>query len=112
MKAVKLEWLSFIPNHFSRNVRKRPFVHVRPAKTQISLCIRAVWSESSLGAFCIAKDAKFLHAYNEYFDLTARVRRLIWVYTGSMRQKVRFLAWRRIPQLLPCFFFVNIRKPV
>ena len=33
----------------SRNVRKRTFEHVRPAKIQISLRIRAVWSESSLG---------------------------------------------------------------
>ena len=34
----------------SRNVRKRTFGHVRPAKIQISLRIRAVWSESSLAA--------------------------------------------------------------
>ena len=31
------------------------FGYVRPAKIQISLCIRAVRSESSLGAFWIAK---------------------------------------------------------
>ena len=41
------------------------FVYVRLAKIQISLRIRAVWSEFSLGAFWIAKDAKFLHADNE-----------------------------------------------
>ena len=29
---------------------------------QISLRIRAVWSESSLGGFCLAEDTKFLHA--------------------------------------------------
>ena len=40
--------------------------------------IRAVWSESSLGAFfLIAKDAMFLHADNEDSDHTARMRRLI-----------------------------------
>ena len=33
------------------NVSKRTFGHVRPAKIQISLRIRLVWSESSLGAF-------------------------------------------------------------
>ena len=33
--------------------------HVRPAKIQISLHIRAGWSESSLGAFGIAKHAEF-----------------------------------------------------
>ena len=38
---------------------------MRPAKIQISLRIRAVWSESSLGAFWIAKDAAFLDVANE-----------------------------------------------
>ena len=37
--------------------RKRTFGHVRPAKIQIRLRIRAVWSESSLGACRMAKDA-------------------------------------------------------
>ena len=41
---------------------KRTFGLERPAKIQIRLRIRAVWSESSLDAFWIAKDAKFLHA--------------------------------------------------
>ena len=44
---------------------------VRPAKIPISLRIRAVWSESSLGAFGIAKDAKFFHAGKEYYDQSA-----------------------------------------
>ena len=43
----------------------RSFGHVHPAKILIRLRIRAVWSESSLGAFWIAKDAKFPHADNE-----------------------------------------------
>ena len=45
----------------SRNVGKRTFGHVRPAKVQISLRIRTVWSEFSLGVFWIANDAKFHH---------------------------------------------------
>ena len=56
--------------------------YVRTAKIQIRLRIRAVWSESLLGAFWIAKDAKFLHAGNEDSDQTARMRRLIWVFVG------------------------------
>ena len=71
-----------------RNVRKRTFGHVRPVKIQTSLRIRAVWSESSLGVFCITKDAKFLHAYKEYSDRTARNARFsrffmmsLWLYT-------------------------------
>ena len=35
---------------------------VHPAKTQISLGIRPVWSESSLCAQWVAKDPSFLHA--------------------------------------------------
>ena len=61
------------------------------AKIQISLRIRAVWSESSLGAFWIAKDAKFLYADNEDYDQTARMRRLIWVFVGRTCKNVCFL---------------------
>ena len=38
---------------------------VRPAKTQISLGICPVWSESSLCAQWVAKDPRFLHANSE-----------------------------------------------
>ena len=38
---------------------------VRPAKTQISLGIRPVWSESSLCAHWVAKDPSLLHADRE-----------------------------------------------
>ena len=51
----------------SGNVSKLTIEHVRPAKIQIRLRIRAVWSESSLGAFWIAKDAD-----NEDADQTAQ----------------------------------------
>ena len=40
------------------NVRKRTMWNVRPAKTQIRLRIRAVWSESSLGALNTVNDPK------------------------------------------------------
>ena len=56
------------------NVKKDTFGHVRPAKIQIRLRIRAVWSESSLGAVWLAKPAKFLHADNEDSDQTAQIR--------------------------------------
>ena len=57
-----------ILDYMNRKVRKRTFGHLRPAKIQIRLRIRAVWSESSLGAFWIANDATFLYAGNEDFD--------------------------------------------
>ena len=55
---------------------------VRPAKTQISLGIRPVWSESSLCAQSVAKDLSFLHADSEDSDQTGRMPRLIWVFAG------------------------------
>ena len=67
---------------------------MRPAKIEIRLRIRAVWSESSLGALRIANDAKFLHADNEDSDQTAQMRRLIWDFVGRARQKVRWLTLR------------------
>ena len=85
------------PRHqekMNRNVRECTFRRVRPARIQISLRIRAVWSESSLGAFWIAEDAKFLHTNNDDSDQTAWIRRLIWVFVGRTCQMVRFLTLR------------------
>ena len=48
---------------------------MRPAKTQISLGIRPVWSESSLCAQWVAKDPSFLHADSEDSDQTGRMRK-------------------------------------
>ena len=70
--------------------KKKKNVDLRSAKIQISLRIRAVWSESSLGAFWIAKDAMFLYADNEDSDKTARMRRLIWVFAGHTCPMIRF----------------------
>ena len=64
--------------YLSQNIRKHTFGHVRSAKIQISLRIRAVWSESSLGAFWMAKDAKFLHVGYEDSNQSAPMR-LLWV---------------------------------
>ena len=55
-------------------------VIVRPAKTQICLGIRPVWSESSLCAYWVAKDPSFLHADSEDSDQTGR----IWVFAGRI----------------------------
>ena len=56
--------------------------HVRPAKTQISLGIRPVWSESLLCAQWVAKDPSFLHADSKDSDQTRRMPRLILVFAG------------------------------
>ena len=55
---------------------------VRPVKTQISLGIRPVWSESLLCAQLVAKGQRFLHADSEDSDQTGRMPRLIWVFAG------------------------------
>ena len=57
---------------------------VHPAKTQISLGIRPVWSESSLCAQWVAKDLSFLHADSKDSDQTGWMPRLIWVFPGSI----------------------------
>ena len=49
----------------SRLVTKPTKWSVRRAKTQISLGIRPVWSESSLCAQWVAKDPSFLHGNSE-----------------------------------------------
>ena len=64
----------------SRNVRKRMFWNIHPAESQISLRIRAVWSESSLGAFRIDENAKTLHADNEDSVLSLR-----WAHTSKAK---------------------------
>ena len=58
--------------------------HGRPATIQISLRIRAVWSESLLATFWMTKDAKFLYADNEDSDKILQMRRLMLVVFGSV----------------------------
>ena len=53
-----------------------------PEKTQISLGICPVWSESSLCAQLVAKNPRFLHADSEDSDQTGPMPRLIWVFAG------------------------------
>ena len=51
--------------HLSLSTTKPTKWHMHPAKTQISLGIHPVWSESSLCAQWVAKDPRFLHAVSE-----------------------------------------------
>ena len=70
----------------SCNMTKPTKWQVRPAKTQISLGIRPVWSDSSLGAHWVAKDPSFLHADGKDSDQTGQMPRLIWVFAGPTCQ--------------------------
>ena len=51
-------------------------------KTQISLGIRPVWSESLLCAQWVAKGSMLLQADSEDSDQIGRMHRLIWVFAG------------------------------
>ena len=77
--------LAFEPPHDKTNK-----MTVRPAKTQISLGIRPVWSSSSLCTQWVDKDPSFLHADPSFLhadsedsDQSGWMPRLIWVFAGT-----------------------------
>ena len=87
-----------------RNVRKRIFRHLRSAKIQLSLLIRTVWSEFSLGTFLIPSDTKYLHEDKDP-EQAAQMRRLIWVFLRRASERTfshiaaqPVSAWRKILQ--------------
>ena len=55
---------------------------VRPAKTQMSLGIRPVWSESSMSAWRNLGSSSTHWAHSEDSDQTGRMPRLMWVFAG------------------------------
>ena len=79
--------------YLTRLMTKPTKRHVRPAKTQISLGIRLVWSESSLCANWVAKDLSFFPTDSEGSDQTGRMPRLrlIWVLAGRTCHFVGFV---------------------
>ena len=56
--------------------------HVPPAKTQISLGIRPVWSESSLSTWRKLGSLATRWGDSEDSDQAGRMLRLIWVFAG------------------------------
>ena len=66
----------------SRLVTKPTKWHVRPAKTQISLGIYPVWSESSLSAWRKLGSLTTHWVHSEGSDQTGRMSRLIRVFAG------------------------------
>ena len=67
--------------HMSRDMTTNK-MSVRPAKTQISLGIRPVWSEYSLSAWRKFRSLATHWAHSEDSDQTGRMPRLIWVFAG------------------------------
>ena len=62
---------------------------VRPAKTQVSLGIRPVWSESSLCAQSVAKDPRF---YRYWADAQAHLS-LRWAHSHIIGFVMSRLTW-------------------
>ena len=99
---------SYEPRHDKTNK-----MSVRPAKTPISVGIRAVWSESSLCAEWVTKDTDFLHADNEDSDQSGPrwahthfvgfvMSRLIWVHLfSSLDPILRMDVFTRSQQIQP-----------
>ena len=77
--------------NLNRLMRKPIKWHVRPAKTQISLGIRRVWSESSLSAWRNLGSLATHWAHSEDSDQTGRMPRLIWVFAGRTCHFVGFV---------------------
>ena len=65
------------PRHYKTNK-----MSVRRAKTQISMGIRQVWSESSLSAWRNLGSLATSWAHSEDSDQTVRMPRLNWVFAG------------------------------
>ena len=67
--------------HLSRGTAFPTKLHVRPAKTLISLRMRAVWSESSLSACRRFGSLASHRVFCEDSNQTTRTSRWIWVLT-------------------------------
>ena len=107
MQLKHLKWSkqssTFEPRHDKTNK-----MSVRPTKTQISLGIRPVWSESSLCAQWVVKDPSFLHADSEDSVQTGRMPRLIWVFAGRTLILL-VLSYHGSFHFLPTFVFLSGR---
>ena len=82
--------------HLSHLTTKPTKWHVHPVKTQISMGIRPVWSESSLSAWRKLGSLATLGAHSEDSDQTGWMSRLIWVFAGRTCHFVGFVMRRLI----------------
>ena len=87
-KYTKMNLYQACDIHFILHERHEPQhdktnkMSVRPEKTQISLGIRPVWSDSSLSAWRNLWSLATHWAHSEDTDQTGRMPRLIWVFAG------------------------------
>ena len=84
--------------------------HVRPVKTQISLGIRLVWSESSLSTWRKLGSLATYLAHSEDSGQAGRMPRLIWVFVGRTCHFVGFVMRRLILRNLTKALKISSRK--
>ena len=84
--------------HFSlgRGTAFSTIFHVRWAKIQIRVCVRAVRSKSSLSALRRFESLATKRMTCRYSDQTVRMRRLIWVFA----RRTWNLIWNVVPRLI------------
>ena len=99
---TKCRHSTYEPRHDKTNK-----MSVRPVKTQISLGIRPVWSESSLSAWRKLGSLATHWAHSEDSDQTGRMPRLIWVFAGRTATLLVFVMSRLI---YVCFASQNSSK--
>ena len=73
--------------YMNRNVRKRNFLYVFLKKSQISLCIHAVWSESSLSACRNFESLAIPNASSKSSDEIAHMHKLILTHLSLASHK-------------------------
>ena len=100
-------------HHMSQCVTKPTKWHVHPAKTQISLGICPVWSESLLSAWRKLGSLATHWVHNKDSDQTGQMPRLIWVFTWCTCRFVGFvMCWENkwLLKWLPCPYMVKTFK--
>ena len=101
-----LKWKQPCCNVFELPHDKTNKMACAPMKTQISLGICPVWSESSLCTQWIAKDPRCRHANSEDSDQTGQMLRLIWAFAGRTGHFLGFVMRRLIWSLV--YSYCNI----
>ena len=82
------------------------------AKTQISLGIHSVWSESSLCAQWVAKDPRFLHA--DWSESSLGAQSFLRTLYGAFRQFILLQLLRQLKEVKPLWYYhiaQNIMSP-
>ena len=90
-KHFSVDVMKLIQRQMSQRMTKPSKWHVCPAKIQISLGIRSVWSESSLSAWRKFGSLATHWVHSEDSDQTGRMPRLIWVFAGRTCHFVGFV---------------------